>query len=64
MAWEEDMRTLAAFVLGITVAIGLPAIGKTFDEKKFEQLAKHREIRRANERRYEACMEQCRSTCR
>lgn len=57
-------KTLAAFVLGVIVAIGLPAVGKTFDERKFEQLTKHREIRRANERRYETCMEQCRNTCR
>ena len=58
------MRTLAAFALGITVAIGLPALGKTYDEKKFERLKQHREVRRAEERRYEACMMQCRSTCR
>jgi len=51
-------------MFGITVVIAWPAEGKTYDERKFEQLAKHRELRRANESRYEACMTQCREQCR
>lgn len=62
------MKEAAVFVcgimFGITVVIAWPAEGKTFDERKFERLAKHREIRRANERRYEACILECMSTCK
>lgn len=55
---------LCGLVFGITVVIAWPAESKTYDERKFERLAKHRELRRANERRYEACMTQCREQCR
>lgn len=61
------MKLWIYFLLGAGLGVTIPdgfTKSKSFDELKWERLAKQRELRRATEQRYEACMAQCRRVCK
>ncbi len=63
--FRKVLLTFAALATTATAATTPPTApkGKTFDELKWERLAKRRELRIATERRYEACVRQCEKSC-
>ncbi len=58
------MKTLLALISGAIIAASFPTDAKTYDEKKWEQLAQHREMRRGIERKYETCVRSCQEECK
>lgn len=58
------MRDLILIIFGGALAATLNvAFPKSFDERKWEQMAARREARRATEARYEKCLTACREKC-
>ena len=60
------MRDGLMLILGLLVGLSVYesfGASKTFDEKKWERIQKNREIRRANEFRYESCARECLQKC-
>lgn len=54
-------------LIGIFLCLSIYSINSisaTYDERKAEQLKQNREIRQANERRYEACSRRCFDVCK
>ena len=58
---QQMSAQMASCLRGVTIQDAFP---KTYDERKWAAIEKNREIRRANERRYEACAIQCIEACR
>jgi hypothetical protein len=58
-------RDAAWLLVGCVFALTIQEVfPKTYDEKKWERLEAQREMRRAIERKYEACASQCREACK